>query len=345
MSKEISNPYSTGGGGTHFENRVQSAFTVLLLVRGFALGLPPWPITKIKLQGKYQGFETDDLIVTCSEPNSSRKSKLLGQVKHTISFTKRDKTLSEVITAAWNDFNNKDIFSEEGKDIIALICGPLSGADTDSVRPLLEQARSSIDSDDFINRIERGKFTSNEQREKLEVFKIYLRSANNDIDLTNDQLWRFLKSFHLFIYDLDIQGVVYSLLHSLIEQYSHNNSKAIWAQINEYIQWVSERAGSITIEDIPEEIRDVFKKIPVETIPVEFVKDTSKIVVSNWNDHESARELAIASIVGGWDENIVADKSILSRFAKLEYEKWIPKLREVLQYSESPLNLRMESGV
>src|SRR5690606_27135173 len=121
-----------------------------------------------------------DLIVHCSKPNSLRKSKLLGQIKHTINFTKSDETFQEVITAAWNDFNNSDIFSAESGDAIVLICGPLSGVDTDSVRPLLEQARSSKDSIDFKNRIGQAKFTSNDQREKLEVFKTHLKTANND---------------------------------------------------------------------------------------------------------------------------------------------------------------------
>lgn len=340
MSKEISNPYSTGGGGIHFENRVQSAFTVLMLAGGVAPCLPPWPITELKLQGKYQGFETDDLVVYCSKPNSSRKSKLLGQIKHTISFTVSDETFKEVIVAAWNDFNNKEIFSEETGDVIALICGPLSGVDTNSVRPLLEQARSSKDSSDFLNRIKLAKFTSDDQREKLKVFRANLKTANNGNELTDDQLWRFLKSFHLLIYDLDIKGVVYSLLHTLIEQYSQNNSQAIWAQINEHIQWVSARAASLTLKNIPEEIRIAFKRIHVEAIPKEFVKDTSKIVVSDWNDHQSAPELALACLVGSWDEKRTADRSILSKFARLEYEKWILKLRDILQYPESPVEFK-----
>jgi hypothetical protein len=337
MSKEISNPYSTGGGGIHFENRVQSAFTVLMLARGVSPCLPPWPITELKIQGKYQGFETDDLIVYCSKPNSSRKSKLLGQIKHTISFTLSDETFKEVIVAAWNDFNNKEIFSEETGDVIALICGPLSSVDTNSVRPLLEQARSSKDSNDFLNRIKLAKFTSDDQREKLKVFRGHLKTANNDEELTDDQLYRFLKSFHLLIYDLDIKGVVYSLLHTLIEQYSQNNSKAIWAQINEHIEWMSAKAASITLENIPEEIKIAFKKIQVEAIPKEFVKDTSKIVVSDWNINQSAPELALACLVGSWNENSAADKSILSQLARLEYERWIPKLREILQIEGSPV--------
>ncbi|MCL4550126.1 MAG: hypothetical protein M1480_03150 [Bacteroidetes bacterium] len=338
--KQISNPYSTGQGGAHFENRVQSAFTILLLTGGVAPCMPQWPIVEIKLQGKYQGYNVDDLIVHCQKPNSERKSKLLGQIKHKVKFTIGDQILSEVITAAWNDFTNPKIFSEASQDIIALICGPLSAIDTDSVRTLLEQARYSKNGDDLITRIELGKFTSNEQREKFNVFKHHLTNANNNIELNNEQIWRFLKSFYLLIYDLDIKGVALSLLHTLIEQYSRNNVSSVWAQINDHVQWVNENAGSITLDTIPEEIRKVFQKIRVEAIPEEFVKDTTKSEITDWNDYENASDLVVACLIGSWNENSPADKSILSQLAGLKYEKWIPKLRDVLQYPESPLELK-----
>lgn len=58
-SKQQSNPFSTGGGGLNFETRVQAAFTVLMLTGRFAPCLPPFPIIKVKLQGRYAGFNTD----------------------------------------------------------------------------------------------------------------------------------------------------------------------------------------------------------------------------------------------------------------------------------------------
>ena len=210
--KQLSNPSSTGGLGIHFENRVQASFVVLMLTGGFAPCLPTWPISKIKLQGKYQNFDTNDLIVYIKQPGGDRQAKILGQIKHSISLTKGNKVFSEVIQAAWSDFNNKGVFTE-GTDAIVLISGPLSATDTDDARTLLRQAQHSKDAEDFIKRVELGKFTSNQQRKKLEAFRTHLKVANNNINLTDDQLWRFLKSFHLLIYDLyytlDIQIIVF----------------------------------------------------------------------------------------------------------------------------------------
>ncbi|TLD42084.1 MAG: hypothetical protein JETT_1652 [Candidatus Jettenia ecosi] len=339
-SKQISNSASTGGLGPHFENRVQTVFSILMLAGGFSPCLPTWPIVKIKFQGKYQDFETDDLIVYCKEPNTGKQAKLIGQIKHSVKITKGNEKFGEAMQAAWQDFNNAKVFSAASKDAIVLICGPLSAMDTNSVRPLLEQAKYSENAEDFIKRIERAIFTSNEQRKKLDVFRSHLQKANNNIELTDEELWRFLKSFHLLIYDLDTKGVTLSLLHTLIEQYSCNNANALWTQIYEHVQWVSENAGYITISSIPEEISSAFKRVPIEVIPADFVKDTTKIIIKDWNYHPNAPELAITSIIGSWNENIAPDKAIISQLAKEEYSNWIFKLRDVLQQPESPLALK-----
>ncbi|KAF5437552.1 hypothetical protein C5S35_03445, partial [Candidatus Methanophagaceae archaeon] len=148
IGKPLSNPFSTGGGGGHFEAHVQASFVVLMLTGGFAPCMPCWPISMIKLQGKIDGFDTDDLIVFVEDSSNEQKRKLLGQVKHTIHITQGDPTFGEVMQAAWNDFNNSALFSKN-KDVIALITGPLSATDTNDVRWLLDQARHTKSDDEF----------------------------------------------------------------------------------------------------------------------------------------------------------------------------------------------------
>ena len=55
QGKQLSNPFSTGGGGNNFETRVHASFVTLMLSGGFAPCLPPWPIKEVKLQGKRLG--------------------------------------------------------------------------------------------------------------------------------------------------------------------------------------------------------------------------------------------------------------------------------------------------
>lgn len=141
-AKQLSNPFSTGGGGINFEIQVQALFVSLMLTGGFAPCLPCRPIHKIKLQGRYAGYETDDLIVFTANVDGSDEQKLFGQIKHSISITQGDVVFGDVIKAAWNDFNNPGVFTK-GKDAIALLTGPLSATDIADVRTILEWARFS----------------------------------------------------------------------------------------------------------------------------------------------------------------------------------------------------------
>ena len=93
--KQLSNPFSSGGGGAHFEAHIQATFVTLMLTGGYAPCLPCWPIKEIKLQGKIEGFDTDDLIVFVESPITRERRKLLAQVKHSISITKSNTALSD----------------------------------------------------------------------------------------------------------------------------------------------------------------------------------------------------------------------------------------------------------
>lgn len=335
---QLSSASSTGGLGNNFENRVQASFVVLMLADSFAPCLPLWPINKIKFQGKYQGYDTDDLIVFAKE-DSNKVVKLIGQIKHSIKINNSNKEFKKVIQSAWKDFNNKDIFTE-GKDIIALICGPLSATDTDGVRAMLRQADHATDSEDFVRRIGLAKFTGETQRVKLKVFKTALKIANNNIDLTEEQLWRFLKSFRLLIYDLDMKGVTLSLLHSLIGQCSEGNADALWTQLKDMAEWTNESAGTITLDSIPDDIKSRFAKQPKEVIPSSLTKKTSHVGTVDWNHAQYASELAVVNLLGGWSEKFDADKDVVGRIAKEDFSVWISKMREIIQQSDSPIALK-----
>ena len=141
MTSQLSNPFSTGGGGVNFESHVQATFVTLMLTGGHAPCLPYWPIVEIKLQGKIDGFDTDDLVVIVENVISKERRKLRGQVKQSIGITAGNTIFGEVIQAAWNDFNNANIF-EKDKDVIALITGPLSKVDAEVVW-VLNHARTN----------------------------------------------------------------------------------------------------------------------------------------------------------------------------------------------------------
>jgi hypothetical protein len=256
-AKQQSNPYSTGGGGSNFETRVQAAFAVLMLTGRIAPCLPPFPITKIKLQARYTGVQTDDFIVFAKQPETEQEAKLLVQVKHDLSITEGDTTFAEVIQSNWNDFNSESF--DSSVDAIALITGPLSATDIDDVRPILEWARHSEDETEFFTKVNTANFSSKAKRTKLAAFKTHLKNANGGTDVPDRQVWEFLKVFHLIGYDLDTEsGGTLSLLHSLIAQYSNEDVPSVWARVVDAVQTSNQNAGTVTLETLPEEIRTKF---------------------------------------------------------------------------------------
>ena len=59
---------------------------------------------------------------------------------------------------------------------------------------------------------------------------------------------------------------------------------------------------------------------------------------SDWNQYKYASDLAIANLLGAWNELNEADLEIARQLANGEdYTKWIPKLREMLQQAISPV--------
>lgn len=260
-AKQQSNPFSTGGGGQNFETRVQAAFTVLMLSGRLGPCLPPFPITKIKLQGRYAGFNTDDFIVFSKQPETEKRAKLLAQIKHDISITAGDATFAEVIQSTWNDFSDESF--DSSTDAIALITGPLSATDINDVRPILEWARHSEDEKEFFTKINTPNFSSDAKRKKLEAFKTHLKNANSKTDDVPDrQVWEFLKVFHIIGYDLDTEsGSTLSLLHSLIAQYSNEAAPFLWTRVIDAVQTANQNAGTLTLESLPEDIRTAFSTV------------------------------------------------------------------------------------
>jgi len=334
--KQLSNPFSTGGGGVIFENRVQATFVALMLTGGRAPCLPPWPIRKIKLQGKIEGYDTDDLIVFTKHPDREKEAKLLGQIRHSITIAERDAKFGDVIQGAWKDFKNPNVFTE-GLDVIALITGPLSATDTNNVRMILEWARNSENATDFLKKVNQTNFSSKEKRSKLNAFRAHLKNANGGTEVSDDELWRFMKSFHLLGYDWDIKsGVTLSLIQSLICQYSTENPYSLWTQLIDEVQSANQNAGTITIDSLSEELRSAFQRPGVETIPADFAQTPS----IDWNQNQFASELAIASLLGSWDEKYDGDKAIAKHLANEDYTSLIHKIREILQTPQSPLTLK-----
>jgi hypothetical protein len=314
--KQLSNPFSTGGGGFTFENRVQAAFVALMLSKGNCPCLAyRWPIAEIILQPHYIEYETDDTLIITRDDNTGNQCRLLVQIKHSISFTKSDLQMPDVIGAAWRDFNKKAKFNSEC-DAIALVTGLISKTDGENVCKLLEFARGARDAADFDLKIQQSNTVSNSQREKLAVIQHHLKNANGGVSPDKERCWAFLKCFYLIGFDMDlISGVSISLIQSLIGANSPNNVEDVWNRILQEVQQKNAVSGVLTLNSVSHPLRDCFKKQdlkPVVTIAPHPIKET----------------LAL-NLIGSWDENSEGDCSVVETLSGMAFSDWQAKVREI----------------
>lgn len=307
MQKQVSSPFSTGGGGPHFENQVQTLFTILMLTGGIAPCGPSFPITKIKLQGRYIGYNTDDFIVFTQDEKSDLSANLLGQIKFSARVTDGDNAFGEVTAAAWSDFNNAGLFNRD-RDSFALVTGLLSGTENEA-RKLLDDARTCETSNEFFEKVSTPNFSSDLKRQKLHAFQVQLRLANGGKAVEPEQVWQFLKCFHLLGYDLDMKtGVVVSLLKSLIAQFTTTDPSAIFNLVAGEVALFGNHGGTLTRETISNQVTTLFSR-RIQTIPSQFITDGVSLQNSSTSTYIDS--LAFAALLGKWNENVSGDLEVI----------------------------------
>ena len=342
MAKQQSNAASTGGAGFIFESRVQASFVTLMLTGGRVPVLPSWPVHEIRVQASIYGYQTDDVVLVVKDPQSQNKAKLLGQMKRSISFSPSDISLKETLEAAWLDYNNANIFNK-GVDSIALITGPLSKNDYISINWLLDYAKSSVDAEDFLLKLNTANFSPASAPSKLNVLKMHLKYANNDVNLSDDELLDFLKHFHVIGYDLEReQGVALTLIHSHLSQFDQVSPKAIWSRIYEEVQRHNKQASIITYDRLPDDLKELFKAKPSLTLPSDF-EHKAIAATPSISDYPKVNFASMISLIGSWDENNESDRDVISQFSGLAYENWLRACKEILNLPSSPL--RVKNGV
>ena len=224
--------------------------------------------------------------------------------------------------------------------IITLITGPLSKTDANNVKFLLNQAKHTENVNDFFTNVRQAKFSSPKSQEKLNIIRFHLKTANGGNEITKDELYDFLKHFHLLGYDLGGEhGVVLSLLHSHISQFQQQNQQWIWSRIVDIVQTWNQNAGTITRDQLPEDLLKAFKQKAVVDIPEDFKVVQEKPEI-DWTQHPDGTFLVLAALVGAWNEKKQTDLDVIAQFLGITYNEWLNKAREILHSPGSPLSLK-----
>ncbi len=252
MTSKVSSPYSTGGGGTNFEVKVLSSFLATMICDAPCPCFPENRITSIRLQSKQAGFNTDDVLIRTRDANGEER-KLLGQIKHQLSFTKLNEQFREVLESAWNDFSDPNHFNKD-EDSIAIITGPLSAQAINDVRRVPELARHCSDAKEFYQKMEAEGFISEGKRSFIATVAELLTEFSKT-KINENRVWQFLKSLHLFSYDFDVQ---YSqdetrfiqLIDISKSQSATQEAKALWAELVVWVSGYNENAGTVAKGDL-----------------------------------------------------------------------------------------------
>lgn len=332
--KEISSAIATGGGGFVFEYKIVATFFTLMITNGRAPFFPNSTITKLSLQERKNGYDVDDLVIFLEGPRSNEKHKILCQVKHTCSFTGKDKTFSEVIAAAWNNYNNAELFNRT-TDKIVLITGRLSKTDIDNTLAVLNDIgqQSALD---FFTNIAKANFYSDVKREKFQILKEALIKANSNNLIQDNEIFEFYRCFSILCYDLDRDDSVdHSLLLSHLSQFC-NQPSLVWNSILVKVQQKEICGASITKSDIPDDIADFFNK--------EKKQQSSTFSPHKEKNKHTLQEddlfLKKITLISSWNENNAEDIKFVSKIVRLEYDEISKNLIKIRQDDDSLLSYK-----
>lgn len=247
MSAEAS-VFQMGGGGFLYENYIQSAFLTTMILQGNIPTFQNSKIIEIGFQAKRKGYETDDLFLDIRKDEESYR--VLIQIKFNIPLTKNSTIFKEVIQSFWKDFNNSDIFDRQ-KDKFFLIKSSLTNEDKNQIVTLLDWAKTHKDENDFFAEIERISI----KKQYISLFSELLSEANQNEEVSQKQIWEFLKCFNLIAYDFTIksstnQSYFLDLIKLSKSKSIENTPVEIWNTILAKSAEYNKNGGTITYEDL-----------------------------------------------------------------------------------------------
>jgi hypothetical protein len=194
----VSNPFSTGGGGTKFEYEVGALFLASLLTEDIPPGISDGRIHKIQFQASHTGVLLDDVVITV---RNGIQRVIAYQIKHKLKFSKSDNTFKGVIRDCWKTFEH----SNPEADKVGMGVEIYSQTLDEQLQTLLDWAETSLDSQEFTKKVNLDHFSSDKKREFIETFSSCATSAKGSA-ITDNELWRFLRSLIIYRFDIRENG-------------------------------------------------------------------------------------------------------------------------------------------
>lgn len=334
----ISNSISTGGGGTNFEQNIQSMFLLSLITDGLCPVMNE-RTKRVCFQAKYLGYSVDDLVVFTER--KINEGKLLCQMKHKVIVSQNNKTFCEVINAAWNDFCDEKF--DKKRDKIALATAEIAVKSQQALRFLNSQANAASNENDFLHRINLEHFSNEDNKRVFFTIKECIKNAKGD-EPNDFELWEFCRVFLLMLFDLDFkESVNRTLASSLIGCKSSYDPILVWSRLVEYASECNQTAASIDFYNIDKSILDYFQgEARIIHAPDIAPETISEIEIDSCQVIESEKDITSLALIGSWREENENDGRIVETISGIKYSDFLEKSRTIL--SKLPNAVKLKNG-
>lgn len=274
--KRISSPVSTGGGGTFFEQHVNALFLGLLLVRAPLPVLKDSQVEEVLFQTEHLGWKTDDILVVAKRPDSVCR-RLVIQIKRPFTISESNEECKKAFVDFWDDFVGPEFDRE--KDRFALVT--LRGTNTllDGFNSLLDCARASADSVDFMHRLSLEGFLSKTAHRQVAIIRKILEDPNGTTP-TDETFWQFLSVLHVLSFDLNTSTAQTETLIKSLLAFSAKESNDMmaadssWSELLKIVGAGMPVAARYRYIDLPEDLRK--RHGPIDTRSAQVVRKLSE---------------------------------------------------------------------
>jgi ABC-type dipeptide/oligopeptide/nickel transport system ATPase component len=260
----VSSVISTGNAGTVFEHQVGGAFLCLVLTNSYVPIFPAAVAAKVHFQARRIGWKTDDMVIEAVAGGTDRHL-IAAQVKRSFTLSETDGDCCKTFLAAWEDFQAKDRFNPLC-DALALIVHLGTNRLLRDLGWLLTQARTSTSWQDFEQRREgKGVLNKKSKADYLTIKSILETGTGTSIP--GEEIWRFLRVFHLFSYDLTSPGAkdesfIRTLLAVVtIEGDPSASASATWAALVKLAADGASLGASYARSDLPPQLLKLHRSV------------------------------------------------------------------------------------
>lgn len=203
MPKRVSSPKSSGNRGVAFEHRVQATRLLAMCLGMPCLGVPDgFSIIKLLFQGRREGHNTDDLVLTVAAPTGEIGTVRM-QMKSELAPTAQNKVFEEAVGLAWLDFISPEFVRD--LDLIVVVHDTRCGSRMTPAAEVARWAFSSSNAAGWYDRVHAAQFSNAANRTAYAAIKAAAELYHGG-PITPDELHQFVVHLRFAQHDLDSDG-------------------------------------------------------------------------------------------------------------------------------------------